>query len=110
MRLDLDKLNIGHLMADGGKLLIVAALQAMPYPEYLQTNHWQEVRTECMRAAGWRCQWCGKRAHDVHHLCYDNIGCELPEDVLALCRPHHQKFHENWRYVVHLEGRKQFDK
>lgn len=112
MRIDLDTISMEELHTSGGRLLVVAALQSLPYHEYLLTNWWKWRRNEAMRASRWQCQWkpCHERAHDVHHLNYDNIGMEPPEDLLTLCRPHHINFHKNWKLVVHIEGRKQFDR
>lgn len=90
-------------MADGGKLLIVYCLREMPYAEYLQTNHWQSVREETMRRCGWRCRWCGHKAHHVHHLSYENRGCEKEEDTFALCTKHHKMMHENWIHRSHSD-------
>lgn len=105
--------STAELMANDGKLLVVMTLRhCYSYPEYLQTNHWQDVREAAMRAARWICQMCPPvmkvRAVDAHHFRYDNLGDEQPGDVVALCRPHHTEWHERWKYQIQHEGRKQF--
>lgn len=110
MRVDLDTITMEELIADGGRLLVVAVLQSMPYHEYLQTNHWAEVRAQTMKDCGRKCQVCRNAiwARDVHHFTYENKGHEQPEDVMAVCELHHKMWHENWILRVREEGRKQF--
>lgn len=69
-------------------------LATMPYGHYLDTPHWQKVRALALRRAARHCQVCGARGQlDVHHNCYARRGCELPSDVVALCRACHDLFH-----------------
>jgi len=54
----------------------------------------QAVKT---RAAGC-CENCGVKCGvgqrlELHHLHYENEGCEQPEDLLALCRACHRRQH-----------------
>lgn len=67
----------------------------MPYREYLETPWWQELRRSKVRAAGFRCEWCGggRRRLDVHHLTYERRGYELWEDLIVLCRACHEAEH-----------------
>jgi hypothetical protein len=44
------------------------------YAEYLQHPRFRAVRLEAMRRAHWRCQRCGARATEVHHLRYPPWG------------------------------------
>ena len=67
----------------------------MPYSDYLQTDHWQNIRKEALRRAGYRCQVCNCGGLlDVHHRTYENKGYERWNDVIVLCRNCHQVFHE----------------
>lgn len=112
MRIDLDKITLEELMADGGKLLVVAVLQSLPYRrEYLKTNHWQDIKNRTWRLQRGRClrTGCDGGLHDVHHNNYENVGMESVEDVEGLCRKHHEEFHLHWKMVVHNEGKKQFE-
>jgi hypothetical protein len=67
----------------------------MPYADYLQTPHWQEVREAALKAADYRCQVCysPEKVH-VHHRTYDRRGHELPSDVTVLCADCHGRFHD----------------
>lgn len=72
----------------------LARLRSMPYPEYLDTRHWQRTRLVALRNASYRCEACGAPRHlDVHHLTYIRRGAELPEDLRVLCRDCHEKEH-----------------
>jgi len=61
------------------------------YVSHLRSNKWQALRAQTFRLAFWRCQVkeCKERCTDLHHLHYRTLGNERPEDVLAVCRPHH---------------------
>ncbi len=75
--------------------ICVLVLRSMPYAEYLQTEHWSEVRLAAIRRYLNQCL-CGKDAKDAHHVNYDRKGFERPEDVVALCRECHTRWHETW--------------
>jgi hypothetical protein len=69
----------------------------MPYLDYLQTKHWQDLRHAKLEEANYRCTHPGCTASydngdvlDVHHLTYDRRGCELLTDLQVLCRDHHE--------------------
>lgn len=70
-------------------------LKTMPYGEYLQTDHWQRIRTGALRRAGYRCATCNASGVtlDVHHRTYERRGQEYASDVIALCRQCHSRFH-----------------
>lgn len=69
-------------------------LATMPYPAYLKTAHWQDVRSRALVRAAGRCQLCGTAGSlDVHHNTYERRGAELPSDVVALCRSCHTTHH-----------------
>lgn len=46
---------------------------------------WQAKRVEVLKRDGMLCI-CGDRATEVHHKTYENLGQELPSDLVALCR------------------------
>lgn len=65
------------------------------YSKYLESEHWQKMRTKALGRAGNKCQLCGNdQGLEVHHNNYDNIGHELPEDLCVLCWRHHKWYHE----------------
>lgn len=72
-------------------------LVALPYQEYLQSEHWQTVRRSALEAAGWQCELCGADYIDcsleVHHKTYERRGRELPGDLQVLCADCHRSIH-----------------
>lgn len=93
--------TVAQLMANGGRLLVITILREMPYSEYLLTNHWQTVRLATLKRARYQCRICLKSVSlDAHHICYDNLGDERPEDTIALCRGCHNLQHETIKAVM----------
>ena len=75
---------------------LIQNLRSMPYREYLQTEHWANVRKDALKRAGYSCQVCNSSGRlDAHHRTYKNLGCENYRDVIALCRSCHTTFHKN---------------
>ncbi|MDU5111970.1 MAG: HNH endonuclease signature motif containing protein [Clostridium sp.] len=65
------------------------------YKEYLNGEHWKEIRLKALDRAGNRCQLCCKTDNlNVHHNTYENIGNEDLKDLVVLCRECHAKFHD----------------
>lgn len=72
----------------------VRALRAMPYPEYLKTDHWQLTRRAALARAGRTCERCGEQKNlHVHHLTYVRRGAEDDADLMVLCRRCHFDIH-----------------
>lgn len=76
------------------------ALRAMPYRDYLKTDHWQATKKQAIAGAGYQCQRCGQKYEpherwnfNVHHRTYENRGAELDEDLEVLCRACHAREH-----------------
>ena len=69
-------------------------LKAMPYKEYLQTQHWINTREMALIRANYECQLCRSEYRlQVHHNTYKNIGNEKDEDLIVLCEKCHKKHH-----------------
>ena len=73
-------------------------LRALPYHEYLQTDHWKRVRSEAYRRANYECQHCGRgdtrlNAHHVDQEAYDHRGEERPRDIMVLDDECHRRYH-----------------
>jgi 5-methylcytosine-specific restriction endonuclease McrA len=67
----------------------------MPYREYLQTDHWREVRGIALARARHRCQLCNSMERlNVHHRDYSRRGEERAADVIVLCHTCHETFHD----------------
>lgn len=65
--------------------------RAMPYQDYLALPWWDFVRTRTLRRANYRCELCQEsQATEAHHTTYKRIGCEKPDDMVALCRDCHE--------------------
>ena len=70
--------------------------QAMPYCDYLKTPWWDLVRTRTIRRARGLCELCqDEPATQAHHTTYERVGCEHPDDMVALGRRCHQHLHDN---------------
>ena len=92
-----------------GRAVVILALREMPYTEYLQTSHWQDVRRMCFATHGWRCKVCDCLGPmHVHHLTYEHRGCEFPEEVIPLCPEHHKAEHAITTHKMHAEFERLF--
>lgn len=70
-------------------------LRALPYKEYLQSEHWEERREIALIKADWKCSLCNKsESLNVHHRTYERLGKEMQSDLTVLCRHCHAKFHD----------------
>jgi hypothetical protein len=71
-------------------------LKAMPYPEYLQTEHWKSLRKSRLKQSRYKCEICNSHSEtlDVHHKTYERRGSEYNGDLMVLCRTCHSKFHD----------------
>lgn len=69
------------------------------YSAYMRSPEWRIKRIQCLRAANNTCAnpRCRRRYPDyylrAHHLTYDRLYNELPEDLQCLCVPCHQLEH-----------------
>lgn len=87
-----------------------AELMAMPYREYLRSEHWQTQRRRALYRAGFQCKACeSTRELNVHHLSYDRRGREQESDLIVLCLPCHRMVHQmlerqppGWRDMAEL--------
>jgi len=65
------------------------------YYEYLKSDKWKLKRQKVMLRDKNICQAClTRQATDVHHLTYKHIYNEPLFDLVAICRPCHEKLHE----------------
>ena len=72
----------------------IVRLQALPYLEYLKTDHWKQMRNMALAQAGNRCQLCNnEKGLQVHHRTYERVGHEDLKDMTVLCRRCHAAFH-----------------
>jgi hypothetical protein len=60
------------------------------YAEYLRHPRYRAIREVAMERAGWRCQQCGGRATEVHHVRYPRWGTfDVPENLVPVCHACH---------------------
>lgn len=64
------------------------------YQDYIRSPQWRRQTKAAKARAGYRCERCG-RSHlsarlAVHHLTYERLGRERPEDLQVLCFECHQ--------------------
>lgn len=71
-------------------------LKSLPYKEYLQTEHWKDLRKRMMNRANYSCGMCNSKnvILHVHHKSYKNLGDEDYSDLIVLCEDCHYKFHD----------------
>lgn len=64
------------------------------YAWYRTTAVWKKRSLLCKKRAHGICQQCHVRpATEAHHLTYDRIFDEDPDDLIALCDRCHRKLH-----------------
>ena len=67
------------------------------YKKYLFSEEWGQIKVDLIQIRGAKCERC-KCARlptklQVHHLTYDRIFNEEPEDLILLCASCHMKEH-----------------
>lgn len=76
-------------------MLIEKGPRGIPYSVYLETTHWKKIRRGTLQRDKRRCVRCKrKKATQVHHLTYERLGGEEPQDVVSLCGACHTLVHE----------------
>lgn len=57
------------------------------YAKYIKSSKWFKFRAEIFAQRGAGCHDCGHADmnNHLHHLTYDRLGHEKPEDVMILC-------------------------
>lgn len=73
----------------------------LDYTKHINSDRWERRRQQAIQDVGGTCQFikngklCGSTDRiQVHHLSYDNLGNEKPEDLLVVCRECHRRVHE----------------
>jgi hypothetical protein len=71
------------------------ATSAERYFAYINSPAWRGRRERYFEAIGGRrCELCGAtEGVEVHHHTYVRLGRELDDDLLAVCKPHHDEIH-----------------
>lgn len=65
------------------------------YSAYLQSEAWNQKRTERLKLSRFQCDACGtKERLQIHHLTYERIFREDVADLMTLCELHHRAAEE----------------
>ena len=64
------------------------------YLKYLASKDWKIKRAVALISAGYECERCKTDNHlEVHHITYDRLGFERPDDLRVLCAACHADEH-----------------
>lgn len=86
----------------------------MHYYTYITSRRWRDnpARLAELKAARFRCRLCNASADDVqlevHHRTYERLGCERPDDLVALCRDCHCAVTDMLRRRLYLAANPRF--
>lgn len=70
----------------------------MLYKDYLQSNHWKLFRFKVLQIRN-KCQNCGNpKSLNLHHKHYRCLGKETDKDIIVLCQPCHNSFHQKKKW------------
>lgn len=65
------------------------------YGRYINSRAWANRRKQYFERYARQCAFCGKRTEiELHHHTYERMGRELDDDMVPLCRDHHQAVHD----------------
>jgi hypothetical protein len=61
------------------------------YMAYLASREWALLKNQVRERSGGKCERCkSENYEETHHLTYERIGNELPEDLIGLCQSCHR--------------------
>ena len=71
------------------------------------SSRWQVLRAQAMLRARGICEVCGDRvATQVHHVTYERLGNERPNDLLALCSGCHVTITPEYEAAAFAEAKR----
>jgi hypothetical protein len=66
------------------------------YGEYLKSAAWAKLRALVLKRSRSICEGCGEKpATEVHHLTYKHVSKEFLFELVAVCKPCHDRLHED---------------
>ena len=72
----------------------IAPAMGREYDAYLASQEWSRRRSAALLRAKEICEVCKHfQATEAHHVTYARVGCELPDDLLAVCSFCHGLLH-----------------
>lgn len=64
------------------------------YSKYLDSKEWLKRKKDYYSKHPKECAICRtKQDIDLHHMSYRNLGNERDSDLVPLCHPHHEEYH-----------------
>jgi predicted CXXCH cytochrome family protein len=64
------------------------------YEEYLKSIEWKRLRKKAYMRAKGKCEFCGEKAIEVHHVQYPKNGDkDSLDNLVAVCKKHHDLCH-----------------
>ena len=73
---------------------LVSPLGFKSYNDYLNSPHWKEFRRRySLSSRPQSCLVCHSVQIELHHVHYTRVGHESLNDVMPLCRSHHNELH-----------------
>ena len=64
------------------------------YLKYLESDEWAKIKVDLIELNDGKCERCGSgKKLQVHHLSYDNLYFEEPDDLILLCSKCHMIEH-----------------
>lgn len=88
--------NMAHNEAREIERLEKQKINRAKYREYLCSPAWQMKREAVLERDQYLCQGCRcNKATDVHHKTYSHIYDELLFQLVAVCRPCHDRLHND---------------
>lgn len=70
-------------------------MNRIEYQQYLQSNHWLQLRAKKLKQSKKRCGIClSPHRLEIHHLTYRNIYDVETADLRVLCHDCHDLYHK----------------
>lgn len=69
----------------------------MTYQHYIKSEEWYQLKIDLLNKRGCKCEKCGIKKRPtslhIHHISYERLFNEKPEDLMILCPICHMKEH-----------------
>lgn len=83
------------------------------YPEYRQyivSKEWYQLKIDILEKRGCYCEKCKKKKYpaalQLHHLSYERLFNEEPQDLMLVCKRCHEKEHGLYKKQVPKKTKK----
>ena len=77
-----------------GRQQILLGIGYRTYREYLASDLWKSIRSRILKMARYRCERCGLRATQVHHIgySYNNLSGRKSKGLVPVCAGCHRLY------------------